>query len=197
MDEFFRPIASYPGYRVSRTGEVQSCWGRHARPTRMTDTWMSLKPVRRFGYLTVNLSKDGRKAAHRIHRLVLEAFVGPCPEGMVACHNDGDPGNNNWANLRWDSPKANSADALKHGTRATGSRCRSKLTEGQVLQIRRLRAEGVPVSELAASFKVSPGHVWSIVNFHCWRHLPSNLADGSKLKSVPFDPQEWRGSARC
>ena len=30
-----------------------------------------------------------------VGRLVLEVFVGPCPPGMEACHNDGDP-HNNW-----------------------------------------------------------------------------------------------------
>ncbi len=69
----------------------------------MTDTWRSLKPILRDGYPTVNLSRSGTKAARRIHRLVLEAFVGPCPEGMVACHNDGSRTNNDLANLRFDS----------------------------------------------------------------------------------------------
>lgn len=50
------------------------------------------------------------------HRLVLEAFVGPCPEGMQACHNDGDRMNTRVGNLRWDTPKANSADRWRHGT---------------------------------------------------------------------------------
>lgn len=29
MDDTFRPIEGFPGYRVSRIGEVESCWSRH------------------------------------------------------------------------------------------------------------------------------------------------------------------------
>ena len=64
MEGEFSPIEGYPGYRVSSTGEVQSCWSRHARPSRMTGTWLPLRPARRrWGHLTVNLSRDGRRPA--------------------------------------------------------------------------------------------------------------------------------------
>jgi hypothetical protein len=67
MDDHFRPIEGYPGYRVSRTGEVQSCWSRHARPSRMTGTWLPVRPIpRRWGHLTVNLSRDGKKTGRPV-----------------------------------------------------------------------------------------------------------------------------------
>lgn len=50
-----------------------------------------------------------------VHRLVLEAFVGPCPPGMEACHWNGIPGDNRLHNLRWDTPSANNADILRLG----------------------------------------------------------------------------------
>ena len=37
-----RPIEGYPGYQFSRPGEVQSCWSRHARRSRMTEAWLPL-----------------------------------------------------------------------------------------------------------------------------------------------------------
>ena len=37
-------------------------------------------------HLRVSLSKDGKRQTRRVHRLALEAFVGPCSEGMEACH---------------------------------------------------------------------------------------------------------------
>lgn len=51
-----------------------------------------------------------------VHRLVLEAFVGPCPEGMEGCHGDGDPTNNSLGNLRWDTATSNQLDKVRHGT---------------------------------------------------------------------------------
>lgn len=47
---------------------------------------------------------------------MLTAFVGPRPDGMVTCHNDGNPANNNLSNLRWDTQSNNQLDAVKHGT---------------------------------------------------------------------------------
>lgn len=101
MDDPIRPIKGYPGYRVSGEGEVQSCWSRRGRRDRMTGTWLPLEPIRRpYGYLSVNLHRGGTKTARYIHHLVLEAFVGPRPPGLICCHWDGDPTNNRVENLR-------------------------------------------------------------------------------------------------
>jgi hypothetical protein len=47
--------------------------------------------------------------------LVLEAFVGPCPDGLEACHWDDDPTNNRLSNLRWDTSIANKRDMARNG----------------------------------------------------------------------------------
>jgi hypothetical protein len=173
MKDEFSPVEGYPGYRVSGDGRVESCWTRRGRYCIPTETWRPLKPILRNGYPTVNLARGGKKTICKIRRLVLEAFVGPCPEGMVACHNDGDRANNDLSNLRWDTQKANADDTLRHGTRAKGSRCRaSKLAEDDVLEIRRMRAEGVLTCELASRFGVSKKNVEAIVSRRSWRHLP-------------------------
>jgi hypothetical protein len=174
MDDHFRPIKGFPGYRVSKVGVVQSCWSRHARPARMTGTWLPLSPIRRrWGHLTVNLSRAGKKTSRPVHRLVLEAWVGPCPEGLIRCHNNGLPWDNRVENLRRDTYQANSYDSLRHGTRATGSRCRSsKLAEDDVQEIRRLRAEGVRTGELARRYGVTRKNIEAIVYRRSWRHLP-------------------------
>ena len=51
-----------------------------------------------------------------VHRLVLEAFVGPRPEGMVARHLNGDPGDNRLENLAWGTQSENNYDKVRHGT---------------------------------------------------------------------------------
>ncbi len=173
MKDEFRPVGGYPGYRVSKDGRVESCWARRGRLCIPTEAWHPLKPILRDGYPTVNLAKGGKKTACKIHRLVLEMFVGPCPPGMVACHGDGDRANNDLTNLRWDTQKANADDTLRHGTRAMGSRCRaSKLTEDDVVQIRGKKAEGVPTGELAIRYGVSRENIEAIVRRRSWRHLP-------------------------
>jgi hypothetical protein len=79
-----------------------------------------------------------------VHRLVLEAFVCPCPEGRECCHNDGDPANNALTNLRWNTRKANIEDSRRHGIKPIGSRANAKLREDDVHESRRLKTEGCP-----------------------------------------------------
>ena len=74
------------------------------------------------GYERVTLCREGKGRLTLLHRIVLDAFVGPCPDGMVACHGDGNPGNNVPTNLRWDTPSSNNLDAVKHGTSYPASR---------------------------------------------------------------------------
>src|SRR4051812_25613361 len=94
MEEEYRKIEGFPGYRVSRDGQVQSCLGKGCGG-RLSQDWFPLKPIdRRRGYLTVNLSRGGTKTIRYIHHLVLESFVGPRPPGLIGCHNDGDRRNN-------------------------------------------------------------------------------------------------------
>ncbi len=101
-------------YAVSSDGRVKRLGG------------VVLKPVMIRGYLAVSISGKIRK----IHRLVLETFVGPCPVGFQACHNDGDYSNNSLSNLRWDTAKSNAGDRIRHCTQVRGEVCHSaKFTE--------------------------------------------------------------------
>jgi hypothetical protein len=75
---------------------------------------MTQKSGRRY----VNLKGKGR----RIHRLVLQAFVGPCPAGQECCHGDGDPSNNVLSNLRWGTRSDNRRDSVGHGTHFSTSK---------------------------------------------------------------------------
>jgi len=68
------------------------------------------------GYPTIRLAHGNRRLTFGVHRLVLLAFVGPSPDGMEACHNDGDRSNNVLSNLRWDSRSENNKDRIRHGT---------------------------------------------------------------------------------
>ena len=139
----------------------------------MGDAWRPLRPTPQYrGHLCVCLVRDGTKWSRHVHRLVLEAFLGPCPPGLICCHNDGDPANNRLSNLRWDTYKSNSEDMLRHGTRRMGSAAGSKLDEEAVLGIRRLKAGGVRMDELAARYGVSRPNIEAIVYRRSWKHLP-------------------------
>ena len=103
---------------------------------------------------------------------------------MVGCHNDGNRANNDLANLRWDTHQSNADDALAARARARGSRCgATKLAEGEVVEIRRLRADGEAIGDLASRFRVTHENILAIVSRRSWRHLPCNRA---ALDPQPF-----------
>ena len=114
--EQWKPVVGWEGlYEVSNRGNVRSLdridrrgilrRGRMLKPFAL-DT----------GHLRVRVSRDGVNSGPLIHRLVLEAFKGSCPEGMEGCHNDGNPTNNDVNNLRWATRSENQLDSVKHGT---------------------------------------------------------------------------------
>lgn len=123
----YRTSKKYPGYRVGDDGSVWSCIVTRGRglgkgsgvvPT-IGRVWRRLKQTKRrknSPYLFVGLRQNRKQLSVYVHHLVLRAFVGPCPKGMEACHNDGNPTNNAATNLRWDTRKNNHADKKKHGT---------------------------------------------------------------------------------
>lgn len=67
------------------------------------------------GRLHVGLSRNGKMKTYRVHRIVLEAFVGTCPEGKEALHWDDDSSNNRLENLRWGTKSENSFDKIRNG----------------------------------------------------------------------------------
>lgn len=130
MSVEYRPVTTHPGYLVGTDGSIysvaRSITDRRWR-TRAIEG-KKLKPIPTGkGYLGVNLPESGKYKRYLIHRLVLAAFVGPCPDGMEGCHSDGNPENNALENLRWDTPSANARDRIHHGTqfsfRANASQC--------------------------------------------------------------------------
>lgn len=62
------------------------------------------------------LYTNGERVECLVHRLVLLVFVGPCPDGMEACHGNDVPHDNRVENLRWDTRAANVADSVQNGT---------------------------------------------------------------------------------
>ena len=158
--EEWRDVVGYEGlYNVSNQGRLFSV--RFGRV-------MSL--VRnRYGHQCAALCKCGRRRQRFIHRLVLEAFVGPCPPGMECRHMNGVSDDNRAENLKWGTPKENVADQITHGVIARGQ-CNgnSRLTESDVLEI--LRAQGSH-SRIAQTYGVNPSTISKIKRGDMWRHL--------------------------
>ncbi|WP_442972456.1 NUMOD4 motif-containing HNH endonuclease [Rhodococcus sp. BH5] len=119
----WRAVVGYEGiYEVSDLGEVRSVSRTDARGHRRTGRLRVAYPSVSSGHLTVTLYKRGRRSTKFVHRLVIEAFTGPRPDGMEACHNNGVRTDNRASNLRWDTRSANQRDAVAHGTHAQAAK---------------------------------------------------------------------------
>lgn len=111
--EVWRPAPGCVGIEVSNHGRVRNRWGRILRGS-----------VTEKGYhrVTVRVGGVGEYRSKRVHRLVLEAFAGPCPPGMETRHLNGNPGDNRLANLEWATPAENNRDILRHGRNVNANR---------------------------------------------------------------------------
>ena len=78
------------------------------------------------GYRRVTLSRGGVKRTCLVHHLVLEAFVGPRPNGMECRHLNGQPGDNRLENLAWGTSSENGLDTVAHGNHWASRRTHCK-----------------------------------------------------------------------
>ncbi len=174
--EQWKPVVGFEGhYEVSDTGRVRSIPRvvRTATRLRQTIRGRLLRPTpARSGHLSVDLRNNERRKMSRVHRLVLEAFVGPAPAGTEGCHRDGDPTNNALENLRWGTRSDNEGDKKRHGTDNAGERHGlARLCEEDVRRIREARLFGATQPSLARAYGTSQSRISFIVSRKAWRHV--------------------------
>ena len=165
MKEKWADIPGYSNYQVSTLGRV---WSKGNK--------LYLKPIAHSaGYNQCAFYKNRKQKIFLVHRLVLLAFVGPCPEGLETAHLDGDPLNNRLDNLIYTTPSENNLMKCKHGTMNNGERNNfARLTEGQVKEIRktyRFRRRGFGTHALAKKYNTAQHTIWAIVVNKTWKHL--------------------------
>lgn len=123
-----------------------------------------------------------------VHRLVAEAFIGPCPEGYYVLHGDNDPTNNCIDNLRYGTPTENCADKLLHGTQPSGERVPwHKLKEVQVVEIRTRRAAGEKLADIARSYDVSEVYIWHICTAAKWPNAGGQIEPKTRRVNILGD----------
>lgn len=162
MTEEWRDIPGYEGkYQASTLGRIRSLDRRVRTVAHGTEATRPIKGrvlrpwrVGNSGHVGVDLGCEAR--AVPVHKLVALTFIGPRPEGMEICHNDGDPTNNAVSNLRYDTRSENVRDILRTGGRF------GKLNLKDVDKIRELQEEGAKRSEIAKLFGISVRAVSSI-----------------------------------
>lgn len=165
-----RPIPSTLGYSASRCGKIIS----HHR----LEPFELKQSNHRQGYKKVCVKTENGIKNRLVHRLILEAWVGPCPEGCVTNHRNGVKSDNCLENLEYCTQSENMVHACGYGLSpkppiTRGSECRlSKLNEKKVLAIRSStdRKPGY-VRRLADEYGITPSTVSKILLRHTWTHI--------------------------
>lgn len=125
--------------------------------------WQASKGSKGYGQLTIS----GRP--YGAHRVSYTIHHGEIPEGLFVCHACDNPGCVNPHHLFLGTPMENVQDKISKGREAWGERSgTAKLTEAEVVTIRRRYALGVPLKDLAAQFKVGVDALRDIVYGQSW-----------------------------
>lgn len=157
------PVVGYEGwYEVSDMGDIK----RMKTPLgnvpftsilRQTSLCPSKNPA--YGsYRRISLSVSTIRKAHFVHRLVAEAFIGPCPAGQEVNHKNGIRDDNRPENLEYVSRSENLLHSFANlkPDKLFGTRCRfAKLKAVDIPRIKLLRSWGLTYKDIAADFGVS------------------------------------------
>lgn len=187
--ETWRPIPGYEGrYEVSDAGRVRSFVAPGTGGLR--DVPRIMRPASRptgHAVLTLHDGRGGRQASAQVHALVLLAFVGPRPAGMLVLHGNDDPGDNRLANLRYGTPAENAADMMRNGTlkRARGEGHHLHvLTPDVVREARAMRVAGESVRTIARKFGISTPGMAMMLRGRTWAHVPMDDATRFALDAI-------------
>lgn len=119
------------------------------------------------GYQQIGLTKDGVRTFFYLHRLVAEAFV-PNPHNKPEInHINGIKWDNRPENLQWSTKSENLKHAYAQGLRVAKKgedHGRAILRNSEILEIFRLREEGLKMRELSELFGCSTPYICKILH---------------------------------
>lgn len=180
--EKWKAIPGFDNYEISSYGRIKSLYREIYKPhpyhkvlckfRYKEKVYLGSNCGKEDTRLMFNLCKEGRVYPVIVARLVLRVFVGEPPQGMVCCHNNGNPSDNRLDNLRWDTPKSNARDRIEHGTHCCGMKSYlAKLTDDDVYSIRSYPLRRGLYKILAQYYNVSYETIRDIIKRRTWRHI--------------------------
>lgn len=144
-------------YRAWSDGRIMGLYRKRLLKTRINED----------GYEEVTLGRlDQRNSRIKVHRIIAMLFVpNNDPENKVEVnHKDLNKLNNDYTNLEWVTHKENVAYSVERGSYNKGQHARelngrAKITDNDVIEIRRLLNEGWKIADIARKFNIG----WSTV----------------------------------
>jgi len=188
-EERWLPIPGVVGYDVSDFGNVRSYLrkGNYREKVGPAPRLLKIR-VREQGQRRAAVSlpgPEGRYGNRSVHRLVMAAFVGPCPPGMEVAHLNGDATDNRLVNLIYATHVVNESHKRGHGTVASGERNgHAKLQGWQVAEMKYLAERGIPQARIAALFDIPRTVVSDVITGKSWSEHPARTDVPALLAEV-------------
>lgn len=139
-----------------------------------------LVPILKRGYPCVWLSKNKSQKIYSVHRLVMLAFIGPCPEKREVNHISGIKTDNKLVNLEYVTHSENHLHAYRIGIKRPSivinrnpphgeNHCCAKLTLEDVVEIKKKVSEGWSQTELGKLYGVRQTTISRIARGERWK----------------------------
>lgn len=178
--EIWKPIPDFPGYEASNLGRIRSLPRtvfsrgnpdgalRKKSSHTVQRAGRILKPSR-IRYERVSIGGKLRS----VHALVLQAFVGPCPDGHIVCHGPGGSLDNRLSNLYYGTVNRNNGiDRIRDGTMPRGEKAgRAKLKNDDVVDIKQRLRDGQSRASISRLYGVNPETISHIAVGRTWAWL--------------------------
>lgn len=182
INEEWKDVKNFEGYyEVSNMGNVRrkksKTFYKDGRVANFSQT--VLKPtLNHKGYKRVYLSVNSKKYSKYIHRLVAETFIDDTENKRTVNHINGIKTDNRVVNLEWMTNSENLKHAFHTGLfdnrnkKFSGSgNPSSKLIKEEVLEIRKLKNNGVSTVTLSKMYNISESQIRSIYARRTWKNV--------------------------
>jgi hypothetical protein len=202
--EMWKDVIGYEGiYKVSNLGRVI-----RIKPSKRTDCDGFLTPVKNESGLYVTLRDCGNDCRKKIHRLVMESFIGINPNKPQVNHKDGNRWNNNINNLEWCDNSENvyhshnfiGREYTAYGENHSNSKSVSQYNkDGMLIDVygsineagRQLKIQFTNIAKCArGERKIAGGFIWKYENKKptvnsSVEHIPKEEKDYTKKFFIP------------
>jgi len=168
-EEVWYPIKGFPNYEVSTLGRVRSFYKKVQGRWHLTKTPYIMKASgKRYKCVCIRSDTKEKKVVY-IHHLVMNTFIGICPEGLQRNHKDGNKDNNRLTNLEYITQLENIRHSVSIGLHAKGERQGySKMTLQDVEEIRWLYKLGATITELSREYNMTYNGIRAIIVGKSW-----------------------------
>lgn len=153
MNKILKELTDFPYQYISEDGNLVSFrFNKIYEPAPFFD---------RDGYKRFMVyDKKGKRRAMAAHRLVYSAWVGKLINGLTIDHKDNQKLNNHFSNL---AQMTFSENSKKENTGKCNPRKNRKLSKEQIINIFKMREQGVSFNEISKRIGMSPAMSWHIL----------------------------------